>query len=182
MSFRERRQHFRIEDQIYFSYLILDKSNCYYDKFLPEDLLGQFEQRYVETMDYFQRLDYELARLTQTLALRDPVIAHYLNLMNAKIDYFVRQLGIGNKVGLHRVTLSLGGMSFKAKERIKEKTPLKMAIYTKPKMIPIIINAIVVYCRYQSSHSYRVAVQFENLTAEQEQLLSQHIMLAQVPC
>lgn len=180
MPVHERRQHFRIEDQVYFEYKILDTGNCYSDKSISDELLGQGGQRYLETMQYFQSLDYELAELTQSLALKEPAIAHYLNLINAKIDYLVRNLTIGDKTCLRKVNISLGGMSFKTKERVKEKTHLKIVIYTKPKMVPILINAMVVYSQYLSETSYRTAVQFESLTEEQEQLLSQHIMLAQV--
>lgn len=182
MPVHERRQHFRIEDQIYFEYKILKPGNCYSDKSVTDDLLGMSGQRFIETTQYFESLDYELAELTQSLALKEPAIAHYLNLINAKIDYLVRHLTISDKTPLRRVNISLGGMSFKSKEKIKEKTQLKIVVYTKPKMVPIVINATVVYSQYLSETYYRTAVQFENLTQEQEQLLSQHIMLAQVQC
>lgn len=180
MPVHERRQHFRIEDQIYFDYKILNPGNCYTEQSVQDDLMGNGSQRFLETMNYFQSLDYELAELTQTLALKDPSIAHYLNILNAKIDFLVRHLTLGEKTTLKRVNISLGGMSFKTKEKITEKTQMKIVIYTKPKMVPIILNAIVVYSQYISQHHHRTAVQFEGLTEEQEQLLSQHIMLAQV--
>ena len=182
MPVHERRQHFRIEDQIYFDYKILEPGNCYSEHALQEDLLGNGGRRYVETMDYFREMDYELAELTQSLALKDPTIAHYLNLINAKIDYLVRHLMIGNKMRLRSVNISLGGMAFKTKEHVKEKTHLKVVIYTKPKMIPIIVNAVVVYSQYINQFNHHTAVQFENLTQEDEQLLSQHIMHSQTQC
>lgn len=178
----ERRQHFRIEDQVYFEYKILKAGSCYSDKSINDDLLGLSGQRYLETTNYFQSLDYELAELTQTLALKEPALAHYLNLINTKIDYLARHLTLGEKVPLRKVNISLGGMAFKTKEKIKDKTRLKIIVYTKPKMVPIILNAIAVYCQFISGSSYHTAVQFENLTPDQEQLLSQHIMLAQVQC
>jgi len=180
MPVNERRQHFRIDDQIYFEYKILEPGNCYSDKSISEDLLGQGGQQYLETMDYFQSLDYELAQLTQSLAIKEPAVAHYLNLINAKIDFLVRNLTIDKKMHLRKVNISLGGMAFKTKEKIKEKTFIKIVIYTKPKMIPIVVNAVVVYSQVISQTLSRTAVQFEGLTYEQEQLLSQHIMHAQI--
>lgn len=70
-------------------------------------------------------------------------------------------------------------MAFKTPDLIKEKTRLKLVIYTKPKMIPIIVEGTVVYSQYQTEHTYRTAVSFNELTSEQEQILSQHILLAQ---
>ncbi|MBA3536226.1 MAG: PilZ domain-containing protein [Tatlockia sp.] len=179
MPVHERRQHFRIEDQIYFDYKLIDPSSIYSDKQMSEELLGQSGKRYLETNQYFQSLDYELAELTQTLALKEPAIAHYLNLINAKIEHLARHLLIGEKIHLRKVNISLGGMAFKTKERIKEKTRVKVVIYTKPKMLPIIVNAVVIYSQFYNETLYHTAVQFEELDREQEQLLSQHIMIAQ---
>ncbi|KTD62072.1 PilZ domain-containing protein [Legionella spiritensis] len=182
MPVHERRQHFRIDDQIYFDYKVLQQGSFRSDKSVAEELLGHNGQRYLETTQYFQSLDYELSELTQSLALEEPSLAHYLNLLNAKIDHLAHHLLVGEKIHIRKVNISLGGMAFKTNERIKEKTPIKLVIYTKPKMVPIIVDAIVVYSQFVNENHYRTAVQFEPLTNEQEQLLSQHIMLAQVKC
>ena len=179
MPVHERRQHFRIEDQVYFDYIQLESGQLCSDKLLTEELLGQSGKRFMETTQYFQNLDYEMSELTQSLAIKEPALAHYLNLINAKIDHLARHLLIGEKIHLRKVNISLGGMAFKTKERIKEKTHLKIIIYTKPKMLPIVVNAIVVYSQYHTENQYHTAVQFEELDRDQEQLLSQHIILAQ---
>ena len=182
MPVHERRQHFRIDDYIYFEYKILESGHCYFDKDLTEDLLGEVGRRYLEATQYFQSLDNELAELTQSLALKEPAIAHYLNIINTKIDFLVRQLTLGKQLPLRKVNISLGGMAFKSKEKIEEKAHLKLIVYTKPKMLPIVIDSLVVYSQYIGPSNYRIAVQFEHLTHEQEQLLSQHIMHAQIQC
>ncbi|MDI9818521.1 MULTISPECIES: PilZ domain-containing protein [unclassified Legionella] len=182
MPVHERRQHFRIEDQVYFDYQLIGTDEFRSDKAITEDLLGHNGKKYLETTQYFQSLDYELSELTQTIGLHEPALAHYLNLLNAKIDHLSRHLFIDEKINLRKVNISLGGMSFKTKERIKEKTPMKIVIYTKPKMLPIVVDAIVVYSQFHNENQYRTAVQFVELNPEQEQLLSQHIMVAQARC
>ena len=182
MPVHERRQHFRIDDEVYYDYKILESGNCYSETSITNDLLSQGGQRYMETVQYFQGLDYEMAQLTQIIALKDPAVAHYLNLMNAKIDFLVRNMTMGDKTRMRKVNISLGGMAFRTKEKIVEKTSLKMVIYTKPKMVPIIVNARVVYSQYLSPDSHRTAVAFEGLTYDQEQLLSQHIMHSRLQC
>ena len=179
MPIHERRQHFRIEDHIYFTYRVMENGDLCSDRTIVDQLLGQNGQRYLEAAHYFQEIDYELAELTQVVSLKEPAIAHYLNLLNAKIDYISRQMLMTNSIQMRKVNISLGGMSFKTPELIKEKTLLKLVIYTKPQMIPIILDATVVYCQYQSEHNYRTAVSFNGVTHEQEQILSQHILLAQ---
>lgn len=179
MPIHERRQHFRIEDHIYFNYRIMEPGELCPDRTFVDQLLGKNGQRYLEASHYFQEIDYELAELTQVLALKEPTVAHYLNLLNAKIDYLSRQMLMTNTIQLRKVNISLGGMAFKTPEIIKENTLLKLVIYTKPKMIPVIVEGIVVYSQYHNEHNYHTAVTFNELTNEQEQILSQHILLAQ---
>lgn len=179
MPIHERRQHFRIEDYIYFNYRIMEPGELCSDRSVADELLGKNGQRYLEAAHYFQNIDYELAELTQAIALKDSALAHYLNLLNTKIDYLSRQMLMMNTIELRKVNISLGGMAFKTNELLKEKTCLKIVIYTKPKMIPIIVEATVVYSQYQNENNYRTAITFNSLTEEQEQTLSQHILLGQ---
>lgn len=178
MATEERRQYFRIEDQVYFDYRLTSPEAYCYDQSITEDLLGQHNQNIIEATQFFQNVDYELAKTAKLLAEREPALVHYLNLINAKLDYLVRNLLIGDKVQMHRVNLSLGGMSFKTKERLKEQAPIKIILYTRPKMIPVLLDAVVVYSQFQHVNQYRTAVEFLHLTVEQKDMLTQHILLA----
>lgn len=180
MPIHERRQHVRIVDHLYFDYRVIVPGEFYSDMSLTNQLLGECGQRYIEATQYFQSIDYELAELTQAMGITEPAVAHYLNLLNAKIDYLSRHLLMTHKVQARKVNISLGGMSFRANELLKEKTKLKCVIYTKPKMIPIIVDATVNYCQYQSEDHYHTSISFNGLTHEQEQILSQHILHVQI--
>lgn len=180
MTIEEKRQYVRTEDQVYFDYRLMTHEEYCYDQSITEDLLGQHSQQVLEATQFFQGIDYELAKTAKALAEREPVLAHYLNLMNAKMDYLVRHLLIGNKVQMHRVNISLGGMSFKTKERLKGQAPIKIILYTRPKMLPVLLDAVVVYSQFQHVNQYRTAVEFLHLTVEQERMLTEHIMLAQI--
>lgn len=180
MPIHERREHLRVDDHLYFSYRIIKPGEFCSDISLTNELLGESGQKYIEATQYFQNIDYELAELTQAISAKEPALAHYLNLVNAKIDYLSRQMLMTGTLQLHKVNISLGGMSFKTEEQLKEQTQMKLVIYTKPQMVPIIVDAIVIFSQYQSDTHYHTAVVFNELTSEQEQLLSQHILLAQV--
>ena len=180
MPVHERRQHFRIDDHIYFDYRVIAPGEFCSELSISNQLLGESSQKYIEATHYFQDIDYEMSQLTQAITIKEPALAHYLNLLNAKIDYLSRHILMAGKINMRKVNISLGGMAFKTHELIKENSNLKIVIYTKPKMVPIIIDAIVVYSQYQSETHYRTSVMFNELTCEQEQLLSQHILLAQV--
>lgn len=154
MPRHERRQHFRMEDDVYFNYRIVDPDDIYSDRVFIDKPDGKNGQKYLEVSRYFQDID-------------------------CKIDFLSLQMLITGAVQMHKVSISLGGMSFKTQEFIKEKTNLKIVLYTKPKMIPIILDATSVYSEYQNEYEYRTAVEFTGLTAEQKQLLSQHLLSQQ---
>ena len=87
MPIHERREHFRIHDHLYFDYRITVPGEICSDLSIKNQLLGESGQRYMEATQYFQNIDVELAELTSAMGLKDPALAHYLNLLNAKIDY-----------------------------------------------------------------------------------------------
>ena len=180
MPTHERRQHLRVDDHLYFDYRVINPGEFCSDMSITNQLLGDSGQKYMEAAQYFQNIDYELAELTQAIGVKEPALAHYLNLLNAKIDYLSRQMLMNGSLQMRKANISLGGMSFKSTTLIKEQTNLKMVLYTKPRMVPIIVDAVVVYCQFQSDAHYRTSVMFNELTGEQEQLLSQHILSVQV--
>ncbi|CAM2818456.1 PilZ domain-containing protein [Legionella worsleiensis] len=180
MPVNERRQHFRIDDQIYFDYRVISPGELCTDSSISNQLLGENGQKYMEAMNYFQHIDHQLSELTQALSSKESAIADCLNLLNAKIDYLSRHVLMSGKLQMKKVNISLGGMSFKTSKLLEENTHLKIVLYTKPRMIPVILDAFVVYSQFQNETNYRTAVAFTQLTIEQEQLLSQHILQAQV--
>lgn len=180
MPVHERRQHFRINDRVYFDYRILSPGEFCSDLAITNQLLGEKGKKFMEAAQYFQDIDKQMSDLTQELGREHPGLAHYLNLLNSKIDYLSRQILMNGDVELRKVNLSLGGMAFKTLEQFKEKTHIKIVLYTKPKMVPIVLDAMVVGSQYQGDTKYRTSIQFNNLNPEQEQLLSQHILLAQI--
>ncbi len=180
MPVNERRQHFRIDDKVYMDYRVISASEMQTDEYIEKDLMGHSNQRYLETTRYFEEIDRELAQVSQTLALTEPTIAHYLNLINAKVDYISRHLLIGESISLQNVNLSLGGMRFTCHDQISTGKLLKIVLYTKPKMIPIVLNATCVSSNRFKNSFHKISCQFKAMTLEQEQLLAQHIMHAQI--
>lgn len=180
MPVHERRQHFRIDDRVYFDYRILAPGELCSDTEITHQLLGEKGHKFMEAAQYLQDIDKQMTNLTQDIGVEHPGLAHYLNLLNLKIDYVSRNMLMTGDIDLRKVNLSLGGMAFKTTEQVKEQSLVKLVLYTKPKMIPIVLDGKIVYSQYQGPGFYRTSIQFNGLTQEQEQLLSQHILLAQV--
>lgn len=179
MPVHENREHFRVEDHLCFEYKLIESGTICSNESISDSLMREKNSRYLEAMQYLQGLDNELVDIKRALALKEPSLAHYLNILNEKIDYLSRHLLIDEKIQLRKASLSLGGMSFKTKEKLALDSYMKMVIYTKPKMLPILLDAVVISCTPNHNHSYHTAVRFENMDLEDEQLLSQHIILCQ---
>ena len=175
----EQRQHFRIEDEIHFSYCVIHAYDAVNEEAINKQLLGEQGLRYKDVMHYFNQIDNQMAEVESIIKQNNPEIAHFLALLNNKIDHLARFLLLEDNTPLKKASLSLGGMAFDANELLEEQTHLKICINTKPNYIPIIIDAKVVYCKQDSDELFRIAVQFLSLSPHEEQLLSQHIMFGQ---
>lgn len=180
MPIHEQRRLFRIDDQVYFDYEEASESEVLRESPGSLKMTRHEGQRFIEITQYFQDIDYELSQLTQVIALKDPAIAHFLNLMNSKIEFLTRSLLVENNLTMQKVNLSLGGIGFKTSTQFKENTPLKVILYTKPKMSPVVILSRVVSSKFVDEAHYRTSIAFLSLTQEQEDLLSQHILQAQM--
>ena len=178
MTVQERRQHLRIDDQLFFDYCVIENKNGQSENEVIHELLSP-SQQYIDTSNYFNDIEQEMKGLTQSIAMKDPSTAHYLNLINTKVDLLMRQLLISKKINLQPINISLGGLAFKAQSKIEPKTKAKILIYTKPKMTPILISGTCLNWQFEDKR-YRIALQFEGLNSNQEQLLAQHILLAQL--
>jgi PilZ domain len=180
MPVNERRQHFRVDDTLFFDYRLLEEDVFVSEKALCEELLGQNQHKYKEATEYFKQMDDELTHLSQQIAQKDSSLAHYLNLLNTKLDFLARHWLVGEHIKQHQVNISLGGIAFRTQQEIKANSKAKILFYTKPQMIPILCNTTVISCIPIPQKRYRISMQFDGLTKEQEQLLSQHIMMAQL--
>lgn len=185
MSTHEQRQYTRIDDEVYFDYKVIDSDNPHSSTDIIDELLGKNGEKYMELTHQFQGIDKELTTLVQALSMKDPILADCINLLNTKIECLAQNTLIDDKLYLRHVDLSLGGIAFKTHQKIKEKTQIKLVIYTRPHMVPIFLDCDVTYSKFVKDKHYRTALNFHTLTPVQEKLLTQHIMQAHThfsPC
>lgn len=180
MLAREGRPYFRTKDEVYYGYELIQENpfvsnDPFSDKLVRYDSSEEFEM-----LQYLKSIDRELVNLYRSLADDHPALGQYLKLLNTKIDHLAERLVGKANTQSRKVNLSLNGMSFKTEKRIREKTLMKLIIYTKPNLLPIVVKAKVIYSQFHTKNHYHTAVEFESLTEEQADLLSHHIKLAQV--
>lgn len=182
MTEEERREHYRVEDRVFFDYYIIETNKPFSDLEIQKKLLGEKGNEYFETTRYFNDLEQNMSDLSNSIAKENPAISQYLRLLNTKIDHLARKLLTHEQTKTQIVSLSLGGVSFETKEEIADKTHIKMLIYTKPNMVPLIVDGSAIYSEMIENNQFRTAVQFTDISHEQECLLSRHIMHVQIRC
>ena len=175
----ERRQHYRVEDEISFDYCVVNAKDAFNEAAITKRLLGENGLRYQEIMDYFKPIDNQLSELEFMMSKDNQPLLHYLKLINNKVDYLTSALLLNEHSNSSRVDLSLNGLSFKTNEYIPEQSHLKIRINTKPQCIPIVLDAKVIYCKLQADERYRIATTFLDVNQKQEHLLNQHILSVQ---
>lgn len=179
MSMKERRQHFRIDDTVFFDYKIIQSNERCADSKLYQQLLGEEGTRHLEAAKFFDDIDQELADISQSISNQYPDILNFLKLINAKVDFMRRVFFSKDKSKLRPVNLGLGGMSFKTEKKIPMDSHAIVLLYTKPKMIPLILEGRVVYSKLDDQTGYRTAIAFGELGPEKEKILANHIMQIQ---
>lgn len=179
MSWDERREHYRIEDDLCFAYCVVEAKDALNEAAITKQLLGEKGQNYQEVMQYFRSIDNQLSEIEFMASKEEQNLVNYLKLLNSKIDYLANVLILNENQNCSKVNLSLNGMAFKTTEYLPEGTHLKLRINVKPKYVPIILDARVVYCQFNADERYRVAISFLGLSEKEEQYLNQHIMYSQ---
>lgn len=179
MQTREQRKHFRIDDSIDFSYIIIDDQAPLDDKHIIRQLFDDSSLRHYLLIQQFRQLETQSVDILHRVSHENPDITAILKQLNHKIELLAQTLLLSDKNVLTDVNLSLGGMAFPGDTFIAIGQSLKVRITTLPSYEHFIAKAKVIYCKAKSNQAYKVIIKFEALTEEQENLLNQHIMHAQ---
>ncbi len=171
----DKRDFFRIQDTLFLDYRIVSS---------PEIDAG-FGQRspLFELFSDLHRLDYEAQHLLRQIAERDRALAHYLKILNKRIDLIGKavSLQIADESGRPTdVTLSEGGMAFNCDEALNPGDWLSLRLVLQPAPLGLVLPAQVIRCeQLRDSPSWIIAVSFDALDDQQRQLLARHILQKQ---
>lgn len=179
MRITERRHHVRVKDWICFDYLRIEPGALHGD--VENMLLNQRNPQTKEAQRFLDSMNEELATLIPALKKRDPMLAQYLDVLNTKLDYLASRTLAPTRLREQHVNLSLGGMAFRAQENLEPNAYIKLVLYTRPHGAPLLLDAVVAWSRSASTGHWWVAVKFENMTREQQDVLSLEILHAQIP-
>lgn len=173
----DQRDFFRISDELALEYRRLDSL---------DDLTRAFSRQapMFDLLTDLHVLEYESQHLLRQISERDRALAHYLKVVNKRIDLVGQALAmqltddLGTPV---EVTISEGGMSFAANEALQLGQLLALRLVLLPSPLCMLLAGKVIRCEpvAGSSTTWSIAVSFERLADAQRQMLARHILQKQ---
>lgn len=128
-------------------------------------------------------LDYESQHLLRQIAERDRSLAHYLKIINKRVDLIGKALATqlsGDLSEPQDVVLSEAGMAFGSHQPYPIGSWLMMRMVLMPSPLGLVLPARVIRCDPDGNgEQWQVGVGFEHLSDAQRQLLARHILQKQ---
>lgn len=176
---REQRRYFRINDYVGLNYRLIEGKDAHQadEVLLPLDQL-------------LRGIDRELNNVVNTLWREQPVAAKAIGLLNRKISLLAAEVIQGDidapelSGNITQVNISACGIAFAVEAQLPLEQPLALEITLKPANTLLSLQGKVVSCEPVSGHGnqgkpYRIRVEFQEVGAEVEEQLIQHIVQRQ---
>lgn len=176
----ERREFFRIDDNIYLDYQLVTEE-VYRERIAAPSAEPQQEADNVGLQ--LQALTAQAGTMLAQIRKRDPEVGQYLALLDRKLELIGRAL-IGNQIGgvlspNVQVNLSGGGIAFHTLNCLQPDTKLELKLLLFPTHIFIHCLGRVIYCRHDGSNTatpYRVGVEFTRISEIARDALVRHTL------
>lgn len=176
----DKRDFFRIRDQIALQVKPVDGPDL--DKELQDE-----ESPLFSLLSDLHMLDYESQHLLRQIAERDRSLAHYLKIINKRVDLVGKALAMqltGDLSEPQEVTLSEGGMAFSSPQPYPIDSWLMLRMVLMPSPLGLVLPARVIRCEAEQegdeqAGNWQVGVTFDSLSDAQRQLLARHILQKQ---
>ncbi len=174
----ERREHYRIKDEVVLQYRRLAESTC-------EQLAGRVGDSLPNAFSIkarFLALDQRMIPALKQIESTSPAVARYLCLLDQKLgilaEYITRQELDALRSEPVEVDISAGGIAFGTDIPIERGALLELQLLLLPSLVGIQAYGRVVYCKPAPgpSPAYRVGVRYECIQEEDRDLIAQHVL------
>lgn len=177
----DRRRYFRINDWVGLSYRPID---------LEEIVTQQKEASNVQVsaVDVLKSIDQELTAALNALWQSNPTVASAIGLLNKKMDIIAVEADLdyahikGLQTESHEVNISACGMAFESKDRFDTGQLLELNVLLKPANTHVRLIGRVMDCEQSDesdTHPYFLRLDFDQMDAEVQEQLIQHIVRRQ---
>lgn len=176
----ERREYFRIADEIALDYRLLKDEEV-------DGLLERMRSRLVDRFtaaSSFAATTRQMAHLIHKVQTESPELARCLQAIDQKLN-MIAQLFVSEQMALdeqptREVSLSAGGVAFRAQHELGTGSLLELRMVLFPSMIGILTISRVIHCERMDDGNgqfpWQVAVEYEHLRETDRELLVRHIM------
>jgi hypothetical protein len=175
-SAEDKRDFFRIRDSLALDVRKVSSADM-------EEAAFDEESPLFSLLSDLHTLDYESQHLLRQIAERDRPLAHYLKIINKRVDLVSKALALQlvDEVGEpQEVTLSEGGISFAYPEALEIGAWLALRMVLLPSPLGLVLPSQVIRCEPDTdTDGWIIAVSFHALADNQRQMLARHILQKQ---
>jgi PilZ domain len=178
-SFKERRNFFRIEDDVLLRYVPIDQSGA-----LANRVPAQFsEDPCYSLMRELQDIELENNNFLRFISDGNRDLGNYLKSINKKIDLIAATLANSlDPIPDHqsqRISLSEAGLSFCSHCELANDDYVAMQLTLKPTFVTLVLFAKIINCS-EGKNGFNIALSFVHLNDNDRQMLAKHIMQLQL--
>jgi hypothetical protein len=179
----ERREYFRIDDEIALDYRLIDESET---EALSERIHARVPDRFTVASS-FTATSRQMAQALHKVQNQSPELVRCLQAIDQKLN-MLAQLFVSEEMNIDQqptreVNLSAGGLAFRSQHEISTGSLLEMRMVLFPTLIGILNLSRVIHCERVSDGNvqfpWQVAVNFEQLRESDRELLVRHVMAKQ---
>lgn len=179
----ERREYFRIDDEIALDYRPIDEGEV---EGLSERIHAPFADRFTVASS-FTATSRQMAQALHKVQNQSPELVRCLQAIDQKLN-MLAQLYVSEEMHLDQqptreVNLSAGGLAFRSRDAIDTGTLLEMRMVLFPSLVGILNLSRVIHCEPiddgNAQFPWQVAVNFEQLRETDRELLVRHVMARQ---
>ncbi len=179
----DRRDYFRIEDDVMLRYLPIDASSAK-ENLVPEEFQ---EDLGFSLLRELQHIDQENNQHLRQIAELNRELETYLRNINRKIELvanaLAKQANHSQPHDSQKISLSEGGIAFYSNEQHAAGDYLAIQLTLQPSNLTLVLFGQVVQCspaEIKLGYDYSVSVSFIHLKDSDRQLIAKHIMQIQL--
>ena len=176
----ERREYFRIDDEVVLDYRLIDE-----DAVAPlvERIQARVPDRFTAASS-FAATSRQMGQVMHKVQNQSPELARCLQAIDQKLN-LLAQLFVTEEIHIDQqptqaVNLSAGGIAFRSQQEIRTGSLLEMRIVLFPSLVGILNVSRVIHCERindgNTQYSWQIAVAYEHLRESDRELLVRHIM------
>lgn len=179
----ERRQFFRVDDEVNLVYIKIDEKQVMEDNLVSENILGNWSLSAA-----LDTVAQESALLLHRLGKSHPDVVDYLKLIDNKIELLAQAIMMQsnqfNNNNIRNANLSATGIAFESEESFKEGDYLETKILLVNSLTVVVACGKVIYCNKnqsnESQYPYIIGVDYVTIKDQDRELLIKYVVKRQL--